>query len=86
MDNFVNAGETLEIIAAGDDKTRAAQAKVYLDQFNSPEAKEFDRNFEAAVALDPYWRKKGNGFVVSKGAVHQTPEQLVAAYRRNAGR
>ena len=45
----------------------------------------FRRDFEAAVALDPYWEIREDGMVFQKpGATYDTPKKLVAAYR--AGR
>jgi hypothetical protein len=51
----------------------------------SDETEAFWRDFEAAVALDPYWDMREDGSATWKeGAIYDTPEKLVAAYR--AGR
>src|SRR4051794_7730230 len=62
-----------------------ARAKAYLAQFESDEAKAWERDFEAAVALDPYWEMSadGRGATIKPGARHKTAEDLVATYRAN---
>jgi|SoiMethySBSTD1v2_1073268.scaffolds.fasta_scaffold1999011_1 hypothetical protein len=61
------------------------QAKAYLAHFESDEAKAWERDFEAAVALDPYWEMSADGRSATRlpGARHKTAEDLVAAYRAN---
>jgi hypothetical protein len=73
--------DALRIAAAHGD----AQAKAYLAQFDSPEAHAWERDFEAAVALDLYWEMSEDGRSATRkvGARHKTAEGLVAAYRAN---
>jgi hypothetical protein len=53
-----------------------------LARLNSPEHVAFLRDFDAAVALDPCWESFGDGsYRMLPGAVHKSPEALVAAYR-----
>jgi hypothetical protein len=60
-------------------------AKAFLAHRGSDEMEAFQRDFEAAVALDPYWEMREDGVVVRRpGAAHKSAEDLVAAYR--AGR
>ena len=76
-------GDALKILADRGDKRAAA----YLMQLTSPELQEFWRLMDLAVASDPYWRKlpDGRGYQCQKGAVHDTPEKLVSAYRKSHG-
>ena len=41
----------------------------------------FFKDLEAAVALDPDWYDNGRSFGPRPGALHDTPQKLVAAYR-----
>ncbi len=42
----------------------------------------FSRLFDEAVEVDPFWSKTEDGrYRCKKGALHDTPEKLVAAYR-----
>jgi hypothetical protein len=62
-----------------------ARAKAYLAHFDSDEAIAWERDFEAAVALDPYWEMREDGSATwTEGATYDTPDKLVATYR--AGR
>jgi hypothetical protein len=60
-------------------------AKAHVAHLDSPEAHAWERDFEAAVALDPYWEMSadGRGATRKPGARHKTAEDLVAAYRAN---
>jgi len=51
----------------------------------SDEAKAWWRDFEAAVALDPYWEMSADGrsATIKPGARYKIAEELVAAYRAN---
>ena len=62
-----------------------ARAKPYLAHFDSEEAMAWERDFEAAVALDPYWEMSADGRSATRhsGARYKTAEELVAAYRAN---
>ena len=71
-------GESLERLAARGDRDAAA----LLAEIDSPEQREFWRLFDEAVENDPYWSKKDDGrYISKKGALHDTPEKLVAAYK-----
>ena len=77
-DDQTPLGESLERLAGRGDR----DAAVLLAELNSPERREFERLFDAAVEVDPFWSKTGDGrYRCKKGAVHDTPEKLVAAYR-----
>jgi hypothetical protein len=72
----------LAVIAKRGSPLARAQAKAILAQMNTPERQAMERDFEAAVALDPYWEKLPDGsFTTRPGARYQTPEALVAAFR-----
>jgi hypothetical protein len=73
--------ELARIAAARGDE----QAKAYLAHFESAEAEAWERDFKAAVALDPCWEmfEDGRGATRKPGARHKTAEDLVAAYRAN---
>ncbi len=44
----------------------------------------FDEDLKAAAKLDPYWHLDSDGTATPmQGATHKTPDDLVAAYRRN---
>ena len=74
-------GEALRILAdQGDDRAAA-----YLAQITGPGQQEFIRLLDLAVAEDLYWRKDDGGYRCSRGATYSTPDELVAAYRRNHG-
>jgi hypothetical protein len=75
---------TIQALKIGADRGDA-RAKAYLAQFESEEAKAWNRDFEAAVALDPYWEMSEDGRSATRkaGARYQTAEELVAAYRAN---
>jgi hypothetical protein len=47
--------------------------------------KAWERDFDAAVALDPCWEmlEDGRGTIRRPGARHKTAEDLVTAYRAN---
>ncbi len=71
-------GESLERLAIQGDRDAAA----ILAEIDNPDQKEFWRLFDEAVEIDPFWSKtEGGGHQCKKGAVHDTPEKLVAAYR-----
>lgn len=71
-------GQSLERLARQGDRDAAA----ILAEIDSPDQKEFWRIFDAAVEVDPFWHKTDDGrYRCKKGAVHDTPEKLVAAYR-----
>ena len=41
---------------------------------------------DRAVEADPHWEKLDDGsYQCSLGAIHETPEALISAYRRNSG-
>ena len=75
---------TIQALKIGADRGDA-RAKDYLAYFESDEMKAWDRDFEAAVALDPYWEMSadGRGATIKPGARYKTAEELVAAYRAN---
>ena len=78
QDDKTPLGESLKRLAGRGDRDAAA----LLAEIDSPERREFERLFEEAVEVDPYWQKTGDGrYRCKKGAVHSTPEKLVAAYR-----
>jgi hypothetical protein len=60
-------------------------AKAHVAHFDNPEALAWARDFEAAVALDPYWEmsEDGRSATIKPGARYKTAEDLVAAYRTN---
>ncbi len=71
-------GESLERLAGRGDRDAAA----LLTEIDSPERREFSRLFDEAVEVDPFWSKTGDGrYRCKKGAVHDTPEKLVEAYK-----
>ena len=77
-DDETELGESLERLASQGDRDAAA----LLAEIDSPDQKEFWRLFDEAVEIDPFWSKtEGGGYQCKKGAVHDTPEKLVAAYR-----
>ena len=80
QDDETELGESLDRLAnAGD-----CDAAALLAEIDSPERREFWRLFEEAVEADPYWSKRDDGrYACKKGALHDTPEKLVAAYTRN---
>lgn len=79
-DDKTELGESLERLANAGDR----DAAVLLAEIDSPDQKEFWRLFEEAVKADPYWSKKADGrFACKRGALHDTPEKLVAAFKRN---
>jgi hypothetical protein len=75
---------TIQALKIGADRGDE-RAKAYLAHFESEEAKAWERDFEAAVALDPYWEMSADGrsATIKPGARHKTAEDLVAAYRAN---
>ena len=74
---------TIQALKIGADRGDE-RAKAYLAHFESEEAKAWERDFEAAVELDPYWTLNADGSATRKeGARHKTAEDLVAAYRAN---
>jgi hypothetical protein len=77
----LTTGQALKIAADRGD----ARAKPYLAHFDSDEANAWERDFEAAVALDPYWEMSEDGRSATRkpGARHKTAEDLVSAYRAN---
>jgi len=76
----LTTGEALKIAADRGDE----RAKGYLAHFESAEVKAWERDFKAAVELDPYWTLNADGSATRKdGARHKTAEDLVAAYRAN---
>jgi hypothetical protein len=76
----LTTGQALKIAAERGDE----RAKAYLAYFESDEVKAWERDFKAAVALDPYWTLNADGSATRKeGARHKTAEDLVAAYRAN---
>ena len=75
-------GEALRLLADQGDERAAA----YLAQIAGPDQQEFKRLLNLAVAEDPYWSKDAvHGYRCMSGATHTTPQELVAAYRRNHG-
>lgn len=71
-------GESLERLARQGDRDAAA----ILAEIDGPDQKEFWRLFDEAVEIDPFWSKTDDGcYRCKKGAVHDTPEKLVAAYK-----
>ena len=77
-DDETELGESLERLADAGDR----DAATILAEIDSPEQREFWRLFDAAVEIDPFWSRSGDGrYRCKKGAVHDTPEKLVAAYR-----
>ncbi len=77
-DNETELGESLDRLAGQGDR----DAAVLLAEIDSPERREFWRLFDAAVEVDPFWSKTEDGrYRCKKGALHDTPEKLVAAYR-----
>ena len=80
QDDQTTLGESLERLAARGHRDAAA----LLAELNSPERREFERLFEEAVEIDPYWSKRDDGrYACKKGAIHDTPEKLVEAFKRN---
>ncbi len=78
QDDKTPLGESLKRLAGRGDR----DAAVLLAELNSPERREFERLFEEAVEVDPFWTRTDDGrYRCKKGAVHDTPEKLVAAYR-----
>ena len=78
QDDKTPLGESLDRLADAGDR----DAAVLLAEIDSPEQREFWRLFDAAVEIDPFWSRTGDGrYRCKKGAVHDTPEKLVAAYR-----
>ena len=76
----ISIGDALQILANKGD----AWAIAYLARLEGPEAQAFYRDLDAAVELDPYWKKTDEGnYRFSDGATHTTAEALVAAYRQN---
>lgn len=70
-----------ELVAEGNE-----MAIKYLAFFNSPKTLENYRLLDLAVEEDPYWEKVGKGQYRSlPGAVHNSPNELLAAYKRNHG-
>ncbi len=61
------------------------RAAMYLEQLSGHlEAQDL---MDRAVAADPYWEKLDDGsYQTLSGAVHETPEALMAAYQRNQGK
>ena len=79
-DDKTPLGESLKRLACRGDRDAAA----LLAELNTPERREFERLFEEAVEADPYWQKRDDGrYICKKGALHDTPEKLVEAYKRN---
>ena len=77
-DDETELGESLERLASQGDR----DAAVLLAEIDSPDQKEFWRLFDEAVEIDPYWSKRDDGrYRCKRGAVHDTPEKLVAAYK-----
>ncbi|MCH8998777.1 MAG: hypothetical protein IID48_11055 [Proteobacteria bacterium] len=77
-DDKTTLGQSLERLARQGDRDAAA----ILAEINGPDQKEFWRLFDAAVEVDPFWHKTDDGrYRCKKGALHDTPEKLVAAYR-----
>ena len=75
-------GEALRLLADQGDEHAAA----YLAQIAGPDQQEFKRLLNLAVAEDPYWSKDAvHGYRCMSGATHTTPQEPVAAYRRNHG-
>jgi len=77
-DDETELGQSLERLAGQGDRDAAA----LLAEIDSPDQKEFWRLFDEAVEIDPFWSKTGDGrYHCKKGAVHDAPEKLVAAYK-----
>ena len=77
-DDKTTLGQSLERLARQGDRDAAA----ILAEINGPDQKEFWRLFDAAVEVDPFWHKTDDGrYRCKNGALHDTPEKLVAAYR-----
>ena len=80
QDDETTLGESLERLVSQGDRDAAAT----LAEIDSPEQKEFWRLFEEAVEVDPYWQKRDDGrYACKRGALHDTPKKLVAAFKRN---
>ena len=73
-------GEALTFLAERGDQ----EAQAFIDEFESPESQAFQKDFEAAVEWHPDWTKeeKEGHYRSSPGCDLDTPEKLVAAYRR----
>ena len=77
-DDETELGESLERLADAGDRDAAA----ILAEIDSPDQKEFWRLFDEAVEVNSFWTKTDDGrYRCKKGAVHDTPEKLVTAYR-----
>lgn len=77
-DDKTTLGESLKRLASQGDR----DAAVLLAEIDSPDHKEFWRLFDEAVEIDPFWSKTDDGrYHCKNGAVHDTPEKLVAAHK-----
>jgi N-methylhydantoinase B/oxoprolinase/acetone carboxylase alpha subunit len=78
-------GEALRHVAEGGDE----DAHRILAAMNTDENMTFAVDLDAAVHLDPYWEKVEDdgqpAYRVLPEATHETPDALVAAYRRAIG-
>ena len=75
-------GETLQRLANQGDRG----AEAILLHLNNPVRRAEEVWLDQAVALDPYWNKIGAGrYHCKQGALHDTPEKLLAAYLEKRG-
>ena len=77
-DDKTELGESFERLASQGDRDAAA----ILAEIDGPDRREFWRLFDEAAEVDPFWSKTEVGrYRCKKGAVHDTPEKLVEAYK-----
>ncbi len=77
----MNTGEALTYLAERGNE----QAQAFLDDLSSPERQAFQRDFEAAAEWHSDWTKQTQEghYSCAPGSEVDTPEKLVAAYRRS---
>lgn len=79
-DDHKTIGDMLKAALAAGDK----RAAPILERMHSPENDKIEADLKAAAALDPYWEETTEGeYLIHAGAIHDTAEKLVAAYRAN---
>ena len=59
------------------------EAKALLNVLSSRQQKAHEAEIKAAVEWHPQWHMEGNRFYSDDGCEFNTPEKLVAAYRRH---
>ena len=75
-------GESLRKLAIAGDE----DAKAILQQMSTPERQIFTETMFRAAAADPEWTvRDDNALTMKRGARHDTPEKLVAAYLKEQG-